>query len=91
MIDVEQIDRSEVVALNNRNVQHAHQACRRHSKIIPHHHDGLQLPAITLPQSLHQFGVRLCSMSMQPLFELVDDNHDLLWGRLPACRSVCGR
>ena len=71
MAVVEEVDRREVVALDDRGLHLAHEARRRHREIVPHHDNGLQLPAVALAQGFDQLGLLLGPPRVQPLLELV--------------------
>ena len=47
-------------------------------EIVSHHDDALDPAPVALPQGLHQFGVLVVSFGMQPLLELVQNDHHLL-------------
>ena len=74
---IEEVDRREVVALDDRGFQIAHEARGRHRKIVSHHDDGLQLSAVALSQGMDQLGLLLASTSVQPLLELIHHDQDL--------------
>ena len=87
---IEEVDRREVVALDDRGFQLAHEARGRHREIVPHHDDGLQLPAVALAQGVDQLGLLLGPPRVQPLLELVHHDHDLATVRSshrPAARA----
>ena len=50
----------------------------RQPEIVPHHDDALHPAAVALPQGLHQFGVLLAALGVEPLLELVQDDQHLL-------------
>ena len=78
MEEVEQINRGEILALNNGNVYGPHETGSRHTKIISHHDDALDSASIAMPQRLHQFRILLVSLRMEPLLELVQHQQYLL-------------
>ncbi len=50
-------------------------------EVVPHHDHALRPATVALPQGLHQFGVLLLLLGVQPLLELVEDDDDLLADR----------
>src|SRR5271157_2294930 len=75
---IEQIDWSDVFALNKFDMEIAHEPGQGHPEIIPHHDDALDVLAVTLPKALDQFGIVLLPPGVQPLLELVENDEDLL-------------
>ena len=66
---------ARVLAFNKANLQLPHEPADGHPEIIPHHDDALHPAAVALPQGLHQFGVLFLLLGVQPLLELVEDDH----------------
>ena len=77
MTQIEEIDRREVMALDDPGFHCPHEARGRHRKIVAHHDHGLQLSAVALSQGVDKLGLLLGSTSVQPLLELIHHDHDL--------------
>jgi hypothetical protein len=78
MAGIEKINGGGVLSLDQFNLQFSHAPSRRHPEIVSHHHDRLNVLAITLTQSGNQFCVLLTPLRMEPLLELVKDEQELL-------------
>ena len=90
VVDIEQIDKQEIPAGYHLDIQCLHQSQGGDIKVIADHENGLQSTTITLAQSFDQFSLRVGSMGMEPLFELVDDNHDFVALTASQCgQSIC--
>ena len=74
----EEVHGGGVVPLDQRDLQLPHEPGRRHPEIVADHDDGLDAPAVALPQRLHQLGVGVLAPGVQPLLELVEHDQDLL-------------
>ncbi len=77
MIHIEEIDQQEVFAGDHFDIQSLHQPQGRDIEVIADHEYRLHSSTIALSQGFDEFTVRVGSMSVQPLFELVDDDDDL--------------
>ncbi len=80
---VEQLRGGKVLTLHQLDFQFAQKTRHGHPEIIAHHHHALDPAAVTLPQRLRQLRIGLRFPRMEPLLELVQDDHDLL-----ACRQA---
>ena len=78
MADWKEIDRRCVLCFEETNFQFSHEPSCRHPEVIPHHHDALDPSTIALPQGFHQFRVFVFLFRVQPLFELVKHDQNLL-------------
>src|SRR5262249_22211808 len=79
--DREEIDSRRVLTFYKRNFQLPHEASCRHPEVISYHDDALHQPAVTLPQSLHKVGIQFLLSGVEPLLELVEDDHQFLCDR----------
>ena len=85
---VEQVDRREVMALDDRRLELAQEPRRGHREVVAHHDDRLDLAAVALAEGVHQLGVGLGPARVEPLLELVQHDQDLLAvGQRPPRRS----
>src|SRR5580704_11462909 len=75
---VKEIDESGVLALDNPNLQRLHEPAHSKPKIVTHHDDALHPFAVALPQGLHEISFFLVMLGVEPLLELVEDDHHLL-------------
>ena len=95
MIDIEQIDQSDIVPLLKSYFQFPEETADPDPKVVPHHHDALHSSAIALPQRRHQADVLFLFPGVQPLLKLVDDDQHLLAIRdarpPPQCRQRVGQ
>ena len=80
MDQVEQVDQGGVPALDELDVQLAHEPAQGDPEVIPHHDDGLDAIAVALPQRAGQLRVAIAPTGVQPLLELIEDDEDLLVG-----------
>ena len=69
---------SSYVAVDQLDLQIAHESGRRHPEIIPHQDDRLDMLAVALAQGIDQFGILLTPPGVEPLLELVEDQEHLL-------------
>src|SRR5947208_2517685 len=89
VIEVEEIDGSRVLAIDKADLQFPHEPSRRHPKIIPHQDNALNPPAIALTQGWHQLRTSFLFLGVQPLFELVQDDQQLLADRNTLAPAKC--
>ncbi len=78
--EVEEIDEGCVLAQEDFDPKVTHEACERNPEVVPHRDEALDALAVALPQRLGQLGFLFPTPGMEPLLELVDDEHDLLIG-----------
>ena len=85
---VEKLDRRGVAPLDERDVHRPEESRHGHPEIVAHQHEGLDAPAVALPQRPDELGVGLVEVGLEPLLELVE-HQDQLCGR-PARRRRRG-
>src|SRR5262249_20917291 len=73
---VEQVHGGEVVPLDDADLQVAHEPGRGHAEVVADQGQALHVLAVALPQGPDQLGVRFRPLGVQPLLELVKDQHD---------------
>ena len=87
MVGIEQINSGRVLPLNEWDFQRPHKPGRRHPEVVTYHDQTLHSTAITLPQRLNEFAIFIVGPGMQPLFELIEHNHDLRFRRTALAES----
>src|SRR5208337_2564832 len=78
VLEIEEIDDSEVLILILSDPDDRHEAVQGHRIIIPYQDDRLDFSPVALRQSLGEFRPRFGSFGMIPLLELVDHQQDLV-------------
>ena len=68
----------DVLALDQVDLQVAHEPAGGQPEVVPHQDDRLDVLAVALPQGGDQLGVLLAPPGVQPLLELVEDEQHLL-------------
>lgn len=77
MLQIETIDHGEVSVGEHIDFEIPHEPRGGHPEVVSHHHDGLHMLAIDLPQRRHEFGILLSLPCEKPLLKLVEDEQDL--------------
>jgi hypothetical protein len=77
MAGIEEIHQGAVLAFKQSDLQVPHEPACGEPEIVPHEHHGLDMLAIAVPKSGDQFSFLLTPPSMEPLFELVEDQQYL--------------
>ena len=83
-LQVEQVDRRRVFALDQADFQPLHEPGRRHPEIIADQDDRLNVLAVALPQRGDQLGRSARPMGKEPLLELIQDQEDFCPAGAPA-------
>jgi len=78
MNGVKEIDQGRIPSLQDLDLYGFHEPAHGQPKIVPHHDDTLQAPAVAVPHGLHQLAVLFISLGMEPLLELVQHQQHLL-------------
>ena len=80
MDEVEQVDRGEVPALDEPDLERTHEPRGRHREIVAHQHEALDVGPVTLPQGPDELAFALVRLvvGVEPLLELVEHDQDLL-------------
>ncbi len=81
---VEQVDQRRVLALDQIDLQLGQKPADRQPEIVADQQQGLQTLAVALPQCLDQRHAIRVGASVQPLFQLIEDQQHLAAFRQPA-------
>ncbi|MCY2966769.1 MAG: hypothetical protein NT069_24595 [Planctomycetota bacterium] len=78
MGSAEQVDDRGIALKAHRGFRFRHESDQVQPEVVSHDENGLHVLAVASSQGLRQLGIHLTSMGMQPLFELIQDDQDLL-------------
>ena len=77
------------MVFDERNLQLSHKSRRSHPKVVTNHQDRLHVIAITLAERMNQFCFGNVLPTVQPLFELIDNDYGLLTGPVGSLAQLC--
>ena len=82
MAGIKEIHKMAVLCFGEANLEVLHKAIHCQPEVDPYHDNALQTRPVALPQGLDQDRVLFALMSVQPLLELIEHDH-----QLSACRQ----
>jgi hypothetical protein len=77
VLKTKEIDAGDIPIRLKVDIECAHEARRRHPKVVPDEDDRLDALTVALSQRSDQLGILFASPGEKPLLELVKDQQDL--------------